>query len=220
MPLKVSTSNWKLTCKTIHSDTQVIQTVPIGKYTFKHKTVQYIKIFHGTEGYKAESVPGEVKTRHFLPLKRRREEVVLKPNKLILSTILFQTPSVKAHISCVDLLRTLELSDKLPGKYNQWRSLASRHILELKDKTGWKPLEVCIESYLKETVNTAWKGYWRTSSGFCNTNTKNNLTKLSSRSIFEFEWNWQCCEGKEGITSQLYSNLSDSKLYPEGKRRH
>ena len=160
------------------------------------------------------------KTRHFLPLKRRREEVVLKPNKLILSTILFQTPSVKAHISCVDLLRTLELSDKLPGKYNQWRSLASRHILELKDKTGWKPLEVCIESYLKETVNTAWKGYWRTSSRFCNTNTKNNLTKLSSRSIFEFEWNWQCCEGKEGITSQLYSNLSDSKLYPEGKRRH
>ena len=145
------------------------------------------------------------KTRHFLPLKRRREEVVLKPNKLILSTILFQTPSVKAHMGCVDLLRTLELSDKLPGKYNQWRSLASRHILELKDKTGWKPLEVCIESYLKETVNTAWKGYWRTSSGFCNTNTKNNLTKLSSRSIFEFEWNWQCCEGKEGITSQLYS---------------
>ena len=59
------------------------------------------------------------KTRHFLPLKRIREEVVLKPNKLILSTILFQTPSVKAHMGCVDLLRTLELSDKLPGKYNQ-----------------------------------------------------------------------------------------------------
>ena len=36
-------------------------------------------------------------------------------------------------------------------------------------------------------MNTAWKGYWRTSSGFCNTNTKNNLTKLSSRPILEFE---------------------------------
>ena len=59
------------------------------------------------------------KTRHFLPLKRIREEVVLKPNKLLLSTILFQTSSVKAHMGCVDLLRTLELSDKLPGMINQ-----------------------------------------------------------------------------------------------------
>ena len=33
--LKVSTTNWKLTCKTIHSDTQVLHTVPTGKYTFQ-----------------------------------------------------------------------------------------------------------------------------------------------------------------------------------------
>ena len=147
--LKVSTINWKLTCKTIHSDTQVIQTVPIGKYTFKHKTVKYRRSSMVLKAIRQKVDQEKWKTKHFLPLKRRREEVVLKPNKLILSTILFQTPSVKVHISGVDLLRTLELSDKLPGQANQWRSLASRHILELKDKTGWKPLEVCIESYLK-----------------------------------------------------------------------
>ena len=70
--LKVSTINWKLTCKTIHSDTQVIQTVPIGKYTFKHKTVQYIKTFHGTEGYKAESVPGEEKNQTLPALEEKK----------------------------------------------------------------------------------------------------------------------------------------------------
>ena len=32
--LKVSTINRKLTCKTIHSDTQVIQTVTRGNYAF------------------------------------------------------------------------------------------------------------------------------------------------------------------------------------------
>ena len=81
------------------------------------------------------------KTRHFLPLKRIREEVVLKPNKLILSTILFQTPSVKAHMGCVDLLRTLELSDKLPGGH-QRRSLASRHILQLRKNQGQSPWQL------------------------------------------------------------------------------
>ena len=115
VPLKVSTSNLKLTCKTIHSDTQVMQTVPIGKYTFKHKTVQYIKIFHGTEGYKAESVPKKRKTRHSLPLKRKRK---VKTQHLLLSTIISDIFSQSSH-GCVDLLRTLELSDKLPGMYNQ-----------------------------------------------------------------------------------------------------
>ena len=56
----------------IHSDTQELHTVPIGKYTFKHKTVQYIKIFHGTEGYKAESVPGEEKNQTLPALEEKK----------------------------------------------------------------------------------------------------------------------------------------------------
>ena len=76
--LKVSTINWKLTCKTIHSDTQVIQTVPIGKYTFKHKTVKYRRSSMVLKAIRQKVYQEKRKIRHFLPLKRKREEVVLR----------------------------------------------------------------------------------------------------------------------------------------------
>ena len=79
--------------------------MPIGKYTFKHKTVQYIKIFHGTEGYKAESVPEEEKNQTLPALEEKKGGGGV---------------AAQQNSYC-------------PPYYF---SLASRHILELRYKTG------------------------------------------------------------------------------------
>ena len=82
--------------------------------------MKYNKIFfHGTEGYKAESVPGEEKNQTLPALEEKKGGGGVEAQQDSYCPQLFQTSSVKAHMSCVDLLRTLELSDKLPGKYNQ-----------------------------------------------------------------------------------------------------
>ena len=120
-------------------------------------------------------------------------------------------------MSCVDLLRTLELSDKLPGRYNQWRSLASRHILELRKKQGGNPW--------KFVLNPTWNRQWTLHGkdieeplvGFAIQTPKivllNFLPSLSLNLTVWLTVLWR--QGRH--QRQLYSNLPDSKLYPEGK---
>ena len=111
---------------------------------------------------KAESVSEEERNHTSLSLKWIRMEVNLKPRISYYPPLFQDTFKVKAHMGCVDLLRTLELSDKLPGGH-QRRSLASRHILQLRKNQGESPWQLVWNPTWNSQWTLQWTGYWITS---------------------------------------------------------
>ena len=140
-----------LTCKNIHSDPQGLPTVLKTQFYLSTENMKYLKSFQGTEGYQGRKCTREERNHTSLSLKWIRMGVDLKPRISYYPPLFQDTFKVKAHMGCVDLLRTLELSDKLPGGH-QRRSLASRHILQLRKNQG----EIPWRLVWSPTWNSQW----------------------------------------------------------------